>query len=323
VLVWNVSGLTPVIRDSLVIADVHSTADLDVSEDSTLLMVATGALAGGVVIYDIRDRGHPQFVSRFESASTREEVQSAKFGRVNGRRYGFLSNRAAGRLVIVDLEDAARPREISSPRLGEPFVEQVIVRDGILFGAVWSQGLAIYDVGGGGRGGSLANPVLLGRTEPTTHGTRAVWWYHDPVTGSRRYAFVSEEQFRGPGSPAAGDVYAIDVSDLTNPRIVAYYHPPVGGAHDIHVDEARGYLYAALYDGGIRVLDVRGNLSDCSVSQRGLAGRCELGLMGREVAHAVVDQTPFIRSVAKSGNRLFASDMLQGLWMIDATPLVR
>ena len=46
---------------------------------------------------------------------------------------------------------------------GSPFIHDVHVRDGIMLTAQWNDGMAAYDPGGGGRGGSPANPVFLGR----------------------------------------------------------------------------------------------------------------------------------------------------------------
>ena len=45
--------------------------------------------------------------------------------------------------------------------------------------------------------------------------------------------------------------------------------------------------------------------------------------MKRERATALADRVVFIWGVAIQGNALYASDMLNGVWRIDITPLKR
>ena len=73
------------------------------------------------------------------------------------------------------------------------------------------------------------------------------------------------------GNSSAGDVHIVDVGDLSTPsswREVAVFRVPNAGTHNFVVDEARGILYAAYYDGGVRALDVRGDLGSCTDAQR-------------------------------------------------------
>jgi hypothetical protein len=152
-----------------------------------------------------------------------------------------------------------------------------------------------------------------------------IWWLHDPVSGSR-YAFVGEES--GPaqiGLSSAGDIHVVDVSDLTQPREVAFYHVPGAGTHNFSVDEANGILYAAYYNGGVRALNVRGDLENCPAGQQVTTGtlvRCDLVAMGREVARGLVGGKPavYVWGVQLSGGSLYASDMLNGLWKLQTVP---
>jgi hypothetical protein len=85
------------------------------------------------------------------------------------------------------------------------------------------------------------------------------------------------------------------------------------------MDEPRGVLYAAYYNGGVRALDVRGDLSLCTAAQRAPDGRCNLALMGRELATGVAGGQPVsIWSVQYTGGFVYASDMLNGLWKLGA-----
>ena len=94
-----------------------------------------------------------------------------------------------------------------------------------------------------------------------------IWWYHD-ATGGKKYAFVGEEGPGSIGSSSRGDIHVVDVSDLTKPREVALYHVDGAGTHNFSVDEVNGVLYAAYYNGGVRAIDVRGDLGSCPASQQ-------------------------------------------------------
>ncbi|MBL8961420.1 MAG: hypothetical protein JNJ98_16295 [Gemmatimonadetes bacterium] len=106
-------------------------------------------------------------------------------------------------------------------------------------------------------------------------------------------------------------------------REVAFLNVPGAGTHNFSVDEANGYLYAAYYNGGVQVLDVRGDLATCAANQRAADGRCDLRLMGRLKAVGLLDQNApvFIWGVHFTGGGLYASDMINGIWKL--TPLTR
>jgi hypothetical protein len=102
---------------------------------------------------------------------------------------------------------------------------------------------------------------------------------------------------------------------------VAFFHVPGAGAHNFVMDEEAGVLYAAFYNGGVRALDVRGDLSDCEPNQRN-GDRCNLGLMDRQVGVGLHNRGVIsIWGVAKVGDVIYASDMLTGLFALDATGL--
>ena len=322
--VWNVAGDQPVLVDSLIVENAVTIGDVQISDDGKLLVVATEFQSGSIVIYDLTNPARPVRVARHISDQTGTAgVHTVKLGRVNGRLYAFLAvNPAPPRLVVVDITDPARPVEVLVKQMGTPVIHDTFVRDGLLFTALWAEGLTIWDIGGGGTAGaSPANPVQLGNVATVGGNAHSAWWFHAP-DGSKRYVFVGEEGPAVAGVQSSGDVHVVDMTNPRAPIEVAFYSVPNAGAHNFVMDEAAQMLYVSYYNGGVRALDVSGDLGGCSPAQRGPGGRCDLRLMGREVAVAVQDQGRVsIWGVARSGTRLFASDMLSGLFVIDARRL--
>ncbi|HET7457448.1 MAG TPA: hypothetical protein VFJ74_07325 [Gemmatimonadaceae bacterium] len=322
VKIWNVAGNDPVLVDSLIVSGAVTLGDVQVSDDGKLLVVATEFSPGSIVVYDLSDPAHPHQRSRFSSANTAPGVHTAEVQRVGGVLYAFLSvdpgQGFAARLVIVSLADPAAPHEVWSQAMGNPYVHDVFVRDGVLFTALWNDGLEIWDIGGAGHGGSVTNPVPLGIVATVGGHAHNVWWLHDPTTGAKRYAVVGEESPSQLGLTSSGDVHVIDVSDFTNPREVAFYHGGDNvGTHNFSVDESAGVLYAAFYNGGVRALDVRGDLGSCTAAQRAADGRCDLSLMNRELARGLsASGSVYVWGVQVEGDYVYASDMLNGLWKL-------
>ena len=320
VKIWDVSGGgAPVLVDSLIVPGAGTLGDIQTSDDGSLLIVATEYSGGSIAIYDLADPIKPQLLSRYNSPNTNPGVHTAAVQRVNGRLYAFLSVNPGGspaRLVIVDITDPRAPVEVFSAAMGNPFVHDVFVRDGILFTALWDGGLSIWDLGGAGSGSPSA-PRFIGNVSTIGGQVHNVWWYH-ASDGTKRYAFVGEEGPAGGFASSSGDIHVVDVSDFANPHEVATYRVPGAGTHNFSVDETRGILYAAYYNGGVRALDITGDLSSCSAAERGLGGLCDLGLMGREIAHGLTNQgmPVYVWGVHLAGDKLYASDMLNGLWIL-------
>lgn len=323
VFIWNVAGNTPLLTDSLIVSDASTLGDVQISDDGALLVVAR-EYDGAIVLYDRTDPAHPQWRATFTSANTANGVHTVKLGRVDGRHYAFLAvNPGAGgaRLVIVDITDPAAPAEVMARVMGRPYVHDTYVRDGILFTALWDDGVGIWDIGGGGRGGSIADPVLISTFAPASGNIHNIWWFHDP-SGAKRYLFLGEEGPGSVGTLSSGDIHVIDIADIEQPRQVARYSVPGAGTHNFSMDEASGILYAAYYNGGVRALDVTGDLETCSAAQRLADGFCDLRSLGREKAVALTTGH-YIWGVAYQDGTVYASDMTSGIYRIDASGLVR
>jgi hypothetical protein len=324
--IWDVAGDVPLLVDSVKVDNSTTLGDIAVSDDGSLLIVATERAPGSIMVYSLTDPRKPTLLTRYSTANTSPGVHTAEIGRVGGTLYGFLcidpATAVPARIVIVDLSTPTAPREVFTQVIGRPFVHDTFLRDGILFLALWNDGVAIWDVGGGGKGGTITAPVELGRIVTANGEVHNIWWLHDQASGSVKYAFIGEE---GPstGSQASGDIHVVDVSNMSAPREVAYYTVPGAGTHNFSVDEVNGILYAAYYNGGVRAIDVRGDLDTCTDAQRShpngsVVALCDLTRMGRELAVGLVipGNPVFIWGVQYTGGAVYASDMLAGLWKL-------
>jgi hypothetical protein len=325
VKIWDVSGDVPKLVDSLLVPGASTLGDIQASDDGQLLIVATEFAPGGsIIIYSLADPIKPAFISRYNTQLTAPGVHTAEVQRVNGKLYAFLcvdpQSGNPARLVIVDLSDPSAPTQVFTAPMGNPFVHDVFVRDGILITALWNDGIKIWDIGGVGTG-SVANPIALGsiNTIPESHN---VWWFHNAATAEKKYVFVGQEGPGAVGVQSSGDIHVVDVTNFASPHEVAFFHVDGAGTHNFSVDEQRGILYAAYYNGGVRAIDVTGDLSSCASTEKSADGRCDLAKMGRELAHGPSDRGPvYIWGVQLVGPRLYASDMLNGIWKLGPVPL--
>jgi hypothetical protein len=346
--VWDVSGAVPVLAHTIDLLSHHDAAgggplpheeegeilarvgDVQLSDDGRLLLAATegSRTEGSIFLYDVADPRHPVLLSHYSTPLIAGGVHTAEMARVNGTLYGFLSitpwngdDPLPSRLVIVDLSDPRAPRQVWQREQGDPYQHDVFVRDGYLFTAEWNDGVGIWDIGGGGRGGSPSAPVRISTAVTLDGHAHNVYWLRDRRTGERRWLFVGEETPAG-GGEYSGDVHVVDLRDMASPREVAFYHAAGAGTHNFSVDEANGILYAAFYNGGVRALDVWGDLGACTAAQKDAAGRCDLSLTGRVAGLGLHEGgARMIWGVEMEGSHLYASDMLNGLWKLDITAL--
>jgi hypothetical protein len=325
--IWDVAGSMPIMLDSVKVDSATTLGDVAVSDDGSVLVVATERTNGSLMIYSLANPRKPALLTRYKTDKTTLGVHTAEIGRVNGKLYGFLSidpGVAVGaQLVIVDLSNPANPQEIFSQIIGRPYVHDTFVRDGLLYLALWNDGVAIWDIGGGGLGGTLSAPREIGRVVTANGEVHNIWWLKDPVTNITRYAFIGEE---GPGSIGAssvGDVHVVDVSTMSTPKEVAFYTVAGAGTHNFSVDEPNGILYAAYYNGGVRALDVRGDLGTCTDAQKSTPANsttplCDLRKMGRELAVGLLDRgnPVYVWGIQYLSGAVYASDMMNGIWKL-------
>ena len=123
--IWDVSGNTPQLRDSVIVSNATTLGDVQATDDGRYLVVATELSPGSIVVYDLTDPFKPREISRFLSANITRGVHTAEVQRVAGRNYAFLAvNQGTNhnsRLIIVDI-GTLRIRARSSAGHGAPFI---------------------------------------------------------------------------------------------------------------------------------------------------------------------------------------------------------
>jgi hypothetical protein len=321
--VWalDASG-APSSADSVTVADIGTVSDLQVTEDGALLALSgeRGGVVGddgGVYLYSLSNPASPTLVGT--APVPFGGVHTVTLSVINGHLYGFAaknpgfsgnSNQNQPALLIFDLSNPASPSLVHSEPIPPHYgIHDTYVRDGIAFVFAWDEGVIIYDVGNGLRGGSPASPVEVSRlvTAATSTSSPSVhngWWFHNPVTSEQRYLFIGQEGPGVVGSQSSGNIHVVDVADLAHPVEVAFFHMNGAGTHNFWMDEAKQVLYAAYYNAGVIALDVSGTLSG--------------DLSGRLLSQIRPggSRNTYTWGVQLANGSLYAIDMLSGFWQL-------
>ncbi len=318
----------PVITDSVMV-DARTINDVMTTEDGKFgVMTREGASSrkNGIVILSFEDPAHPVQVAEFT-----ETVTGGVHSTFIYKGFVYLTDDATGSMRVIDIRDPYHPSQVArweTPRTeAGRTLHDIDVQDGLAYLSYWNDGLVILDVGNGVRGGTPENPQLVSQLK---YDLNALYRDVEAVGGpgfirgthtawrSGRYVFVGDEVFSakpvGTLGPvglgrAYGRLHVVDVSDLAAPRLVAWYEPRDGGAHNVWV--AGDTLYMGDYQGGLRVVDVSGEL------------RGDLQQQGREIAHVTtgdgqgyVPNAPLTWGVIYRNGLLYVPDMNSGLWIV-------
>ena len=166
-LFFDVTDPANMQRIAEVQVDARTVNDVKVTEDGRYAVITREGASNrrnGFVVLDVSNPRAPEIVSRFDEQLT-GGVHNAflyedhVFAINNGRRWD-----------VINIEDPTNPFRVSRFEGKSPgrSVHDVWVRDGIAFQAGNTDGIVLVDVGGGGHGGSPANPVEIGRLPQLT-----------------------------------------------------------------------------------------------------------------------------------------------------------
>jgi hypothetical protein len=327
----------PVVTDSIV-ANTRRVNDIVTTSDGSILVFTREGAAdrrNGIVICDNSDPAHPRPIAEFTEGVTSGVhslffYEDSRFG-----RHLLLTNDGTGELHILNLDDPAKPREVSRWSTGRPAegrsLHDIDIRDGIAYLSYWNDGLVVLDIGNGSHGGIPSSPKLVSQYKYDLdelyrdvaqtagpgfiRGTHTAWRH-------KNYVFIADEVF--PLRPVAGAtgvaaeraygrLQVIDVSDIQKPKSVAWYEPEFGGVHNIWI--AGDTLYMGAYEAGFRAFDISGEL------------RGDLRAQNREIAHlhtasdvGHVTNAPRSWGVIYKNGLAYVNDNHNGLWIVRIEP---
>ena len=318
-LFWDVTDPGDLKRIASVRVDARTVNDVKVSADGRLCVISREGASNrknGIVILDVADPGDPRILSTFTDRLT------------GGVHNLFIYEdhvyalSAARRYDVINISDPTRPKRVGSFELDTPghSIHDVWVEDGIAYSSNWDDGVVLVDVGGGGMGGSPSNPVQMGSYAYPSGWNHAAFPYRDPQTG-RFYVVAGDEAFpyglyteERPTYPR-GWIHFIDFTDLANPAEVARYEVPEAGTHNLWIEDE--LLYVAYYNGGLRVVDISGELMGDLYEQ----GR-EVGWFLPTHHESVVPNAPMTWGPQPHKGHIFFSDWNSGLWSVRLEPEV-
>ena len=332
---WDVTDPTnPVKTDSLQV-DARTVNDVKVSPDARYAALSREGASNrrnGVVLLDLSDPAHPTIASTFDGNGVTGGVHNMfatedhLFALAGGDKY-----------VIIDVTDLANPRFVSEYNHPDSRIHDVWVHDGIAYSSEWENGVVVVDVGNGRWGGTIENPVFVTNVPYPVGRTHAAFPYVQESTG-KVYLFLGDEiltregaAFEGFGgdapydpatgtggvqSPSSGYVHIIDFTDPENPRDVARYEISEAGTHNMWIED--DVLYQAYYEGGLRVVDISGELMG------------NLAKQGREIAvfkpfdpQGFLANQPNVWGAQPHKGHVFFSDFNSGLWSVRIQPPTR
>ena len=326
---WDVTDPSNMTIIDTITVDARTVNDVKISEDGRVGVITREGASNrknGFVVLDVTDPYNVKITAEFNDDMTGGVhnvfiYDNHVYAVNNGRKYD-----------IINIEDPYNPFRVGRYELDTPGhgVHDVWVEDGIAYSSNWADGVHAVDVGGlkfnernrkkieynpllmkSGKG-SPANPThLASLVDPNGH-NHAAFPFKSQST-DKFYIVAGDEWFpwRYPGKPRPyqprGGFHFLDFTDIDNPKEEAVYTITEAGSHNHWIKGDT--LYAAYYNGGLRIVDISGELLG------------DLYRQGREIAfflnsHSegrIPNSTNVWGTIPYKGY-IFYSDMYSGLY---------
>ncbi|MYH22172.1 MAG: hypothetical protein F4023_00400 [Acidobacteria bacterium] len=326
--IWDVTDPEDLDIVDVVRVDARTVNDVKISEDGATAVISREGASNrrnGLVILDVSDPSTGvQKLAEYDDQLTGGVHNTFIHA---GHVYALSGGR---RFDIINIEDPSVPHRVGSFALDNPArsIHDVWVVEGIAYSANWSDGVAVIDVGGAGKGGTPQDPQLIGQFPFPTGWNHAVYPYRSVSTG-KFYIFAGDEAARtgrysplaeiGTGTPGYDDeptrwrgwvhILEWDENFEAPPRLVGRYEVPEAGSHNIWIED--DVMYVAFYNGGLRVVDVSGELLG------------NLYRQGREIARFLpldpegfLPNAPQVWGAQPHKGIIYFSDRNSGLWAV-------
>ena len=258
---WDVTNPSNLIKIDSVQVDARTVNDVKVSEDGKICVISREGASNrknGIIIIDVTNPYDVNIISEYTQNLTGGVhnvfiYENHVYALSNGEKY-----------YVINIDDPKNPKEIGKFELGKPgqSIHDVWIEDGIAYSSNWRNGVYLVDVGNGIANGSPSNPVAFANYNYASGAHHATFPYKSKSTG-KFYTVLGDEIFpngidvKGQ-NVTAGFLHFVDFTDLDNPVEVARYELPGDGSHNYWIDG--DVLYVAMYTGGVRVVDLSGDL---------------------------------------------------------------
>jgi len=305
---WDVTDPANITPIDTVRVDARTVNDVKISEDGTIGVITREGASdrkNGMVVLDVSNPRDVKIFSEYNEGLTggvhnafiyEDHVYAVN----NGRRYD-----------IINIEDPANPVTVGRFELETPShsIHDVWIEDGIVAVDIGSRDSELADAGG-----SPENPVMLGSYAYPSGRNHAAFPFKSQSTGDF-YVIGGDEIFpyglpsRNNPVAAAGWIHFVKFDGWDQPKEVARYQVPEAGTHNFWVVD--DVLYVAYYNGGLRIVDISGELMGNLYDQ----GR-EIAKFEPTHADALVPNAPFTWGPQPYKGHIFISDWNSGLWSI-------
>ena len=328
---WDISDPSNMKIIDTVTVDARTVNDVKISEDGRVGVISREGASNrknGFVILDVSDPYNVEILSTFNDDMTGGVhntfiYEDHVFAVNNGRKYD-----------IINIQDPKNPFRVGVYELTTPghSIHDVWVEDGIAYSSNWADGVHAVDVGGlkkkkknqkkikfnplllkAGQG-SPSNPVhLADMVDPNGHNHAA--FPFKSQSSDKFYIVAGDEWFpwRYPNKPRPyqprGGFHFLDFTDTNNPKEEAIYTITEAGSHNHWIKGDT--LYAAYYNGGLRIVDISGELLG------------DLYKQGREIAFfqtghpdGHIKNSPNVWGTIPYKCYIFFSDMYSGLYCV-------
>ncbi len=325
----------PVKVDSLQVNG-RTVNDVKVSPDGRYAAISREGASdrrNGVVLVDLAHLPELRVASTFDEGLTGGvhnmfATDDYLFALSNGDKY-----------MILDVTDIYAPTYVSEYDHPNSRIHDVWVYDGIAYSAEWGTGIVVVDVGNGRWGGSIDDPVYVTSFPLPTGATHAIFPYYSESAG-KMYLFAGDEIMNRSGLAWAGYprsmgsyssqydpetglggipltttgyIQVIDFTDPESPEMVARYEVSEFGTHNFWIED--DVLYAAYYEGGVRTVDVSGELMGNLYTQ----GR-EMAVFKSAHPEGYTANATMVWGAQPFKGHIFFSDTNSGLWSVRLLP---
>ena len=336
---WDVTDPSKMTIIDTITVDARTVNDVKISEDGRVGVITREGASNrknGFVVLDVTDPYNVKITAEFNDDMT-GGVHNAfiydnhVYAVNNGRKYD-----------IINIDDPSNPFRVGVFELDTPghSIHDVWIENGIAYSSNWSDGVVAVDIGGAkfdeadrsksqfnpllsrtGQG-SPSNPVKLASMEDPTGRNHAAFPFLSKSTGNF-YIIAGDENFpwgvlapKGQPSNPRGGYHFLNFSDPDNPKEEAIYEVPEAGSHNLWVFD--DILIAGNYQGGLRVVDISGELLGDIYKQ----GR-EIGLYVPYNKEGKIPNAPMVWGAQPYKDYIFFADMNSGLYciqLIDGQP---